>query len=262
MVLIIGAGPAGLFAGENIGGCKILEEHKDVGVPAQCGGLLSRSGLEELKVLDKYYVLNEIRGADFYSKSRHFSISKGETVAYSVCRVAFDQYLAKRAEKRGCTIETGCRVSRIEQKGRTWVAKTSSGDYEDETLVLACGNSLNLISQAGFEPYKPQNLLKTIQADCRMPSERDKVALYFSREYTDCFFAWTIPAGDFVRVGVGSFSDAPQKFEAFLKKLGAKPESKFAGVIPIKGALKRTQSSNAYLVGDAAGQVKPTTGGG
>ncbi|MFH1786709.1 MAG: NAD(P)/FAD-dependent oxidoreductase, partial [archaeon] len=116
--------------------------------------------------------------------------------------------------------------------------------------------------QAGFEPYKPQNLLKTIQADCRMPSERDKVALYFSREYTDGFFAWTIPAGDFVRVGVGSFSDAPQKFDAFLKKLGAKPESKFAGVIPIKGALKRTQSSNAYLVGDAAGQVKPTTGGG
>ena len=113
MALIIGAGPAGLFAGENLGNCTILEEHEEVGLPEQCGGLISRSGLEELEVFDKNYVLNEIKHSDFYSPNNHFKISKEETVAYSVCRVAFDQYLAKRAEAKGCEIHTNSRVTKI-----------------------------------------------------------------------------------------------------------------------------------------------------
>ncbi|MFC1454863.1 geranylgeranyl reductase family protein [Candidatus Undinarchaeota archaeon] len=262
MALIIGAGPAGLFAGENIGNCTILEEHSEVGLPEQCGGLISRSGIEELEVFDKNYVLNEIRHSDFHSPNSHFRISKEKTVAYSVCRVAFDQYLAKRAENKGCTIKTNSCVTKIEQKNGIWKAHTQGKTYEDEHLILACGNNASLVSQAGLTPYQPEKLLKCIQANCLMDTSSDTVSLHFSNNLAKGFFAWTIPAGKYVRVGVGSMDNAQNDFENFTKKIGAIPETKFADIIPIKGPLAKTEGKQVYLVGDTAGQVKPTTGGG
>lgn len=265
MIGIIGAGPAGLFAAENIGKCIVLEEHQEIGVPEECGGLLSVSGLKELGVFDKKYVLNEVKGARFFSPHEEFVVKRKEFQAAVVSRAGFDQFLLERAERAGAEVLTGCRATRIEREGERWKVEAGK-EYRFDKLILACGHSPHLVKEAGFEPYPVSGLLKTLQADCEMEMDTDYVELYFDERIAKGFFGWRIPKGDgTVRVGLGSIENPVEGFKKFLKKFDAKPpkpESKFGAVVPIEGPLGRTAGKDVLLVGDAAGQVKPTTGGG
>jgi len=262
MIGIIGAGPVGLFAAENIGKCIVLEEHEEVGVPEECGGLVSVDGLKELGVYDKSYVLNEVRGAKIFSPYEEFVVQKKESQAVVISRKLFDQYLMKRAERRGAEILTGCKVRGIRKESDKWVVEADK-TYNFQKLILACGHSPQLVREAGLEPYPNSGLLKTLQADCKMKMDEKFVELYFDEKIAKGFFGWRIPKGDgTVRVGVGSIENPVEGFEKFLKKFEAEPISKFGAVVPIEGPLGRTVGDDVLLVGDAAGHVKPTTGGG
>ena len=133
-----------------------------------------------------------------------------------------------------------------------------------DVIILACGPNNNLLSQINLA-YPPENILSCVQYE--YPSESgDFVELYFSRQIAPNFFAWKIPTDSSVRVGLGVRAKEPAVFylSRFLRKLNItnKPTSKTAGIIPIKGPLKKIQVENILVVGDAAGHVKPTTGGG
>jgi len=260
MIVIVGAGPVGLHAAENIGECLVLEEDKEIGLPVQCAGLINKSGLEELGVLDKSYIQNEVFGADFFSQNESFSVSRQQPVASVVSRQKFDQFLAQRAEKAGAEIRTNSKVKKIERSGKQWVLHTSSEQIKADFLILACGCS-RLANQVGLEPYKPEQFLRTaqVETECDMPSE--KVELHFG-SVAPGFFAWRIPTNDTVRVGLGTTGAPKPLLDAFLKRFDCKPLENSGGLIPIQGPLEKTQGENVLLLGDAAGQVKPTTGGG
>ena len=262
MIGIVGAGPAGLFATENLGRCVVLEEDQEVGMPEECGGLISVDGLKELGVYDKGYILNEVKGARFFSPHEEFTVERKERQAAVISRKLFDQYLLARAEKAGAEVLTGCRVTGIKREGGKVVVEADK-DYPFNGLILACGHNPSLVRDAGLEPYPNSGLLKTMQADCEMEMDADYVELYFDTRIAKGFFGWRIPRGDgIVRVGVGSIESPIEGFERFLKKFDAVPERKFGAVIPIEGPLGKTSGKDVVLVGDAAGHVKPTTGGG
>ena len=262
MIGIVGAGPAGLFAAENIGKCVVLEEDPEIGIPEECGGLLSVDGLKELGVYDKRYILNEVKGARFFSPHEDFIVQRKEKQAAVVSRKLFDQFLLERAEKAGAEILTGCKARGLKREGEEWVVEADK-TYHFRNLILACGHNPHLVREVGLEPYPNSGLLKTLQADCKMKMDDDYVELYFDTKIAKGFFGWRIPRGDgTVRIGVGSVESPVEGFEKFLKKFDAKPISKFGAVIPIEGPLERTAGKDVILVGDAAGQVKPTTGGG
>ena len=84
MIVVIGAGPVGLEAAYHSNADIVLEEHSEIGEPQSCAGLISSGGIESLKIYDKSYVLNEIRGADFFSPNRHFGVEAKKTKAYSL----------------------------------------------------------------------------------------------------------------------------------------------------------------------------------
>jgi len=287
---IIGGGPAGLFAAGKIGECVVFEEDSVIGEPVRCGGLISRDGLEKLGVLDKNYVLNRVKGARFFCGNESFEVRGGENKAVVVDRRRFDQYLAGRAEKAGAEIKRGCRVREARKNGKFRVLANKWYDFEK--LVLACGYSL-LPEQVGLPAYPKERLLKCMQAEVEVEGvDADFVELHFSNEFARGFFGWMIPCGDgTARVGVGSMENPVVGFGEFLERFGAEPVSGFGAervnslgaalrrggdaemrpaspancfgaVIPIEGPLDTTENNGAFLLGDAAGQVKPTTGGG
>jgi digeranylgeranylglycerophospholipid reductase len=101
----------------------------------------------------------------------------------------------------------------------------------------------------------------------RRLDDQDRVHVYVGQKVAPGFFAWEIPCGDFTRVGVcvSAGHAAPSTYlKRVLSMIDLKEEkviASAAGVIPI-GPPSRTYAERVMIVGDAAGQAKPLSGGG
>jgi len=98
-VVIVGGGPVGCITGESIKHHKVLivEEHGTIGVPLQCGGLISKEGVKELGYPKG--AVNKVRGAYIFSKNRHIKIEDKDIRAYVFERKIMDKDIAMRASK-------------------------------------------------------------------------------------------------------------------------------------------------------------------
>jgi digeranylgeranylglycerophospholipid reductase len=100
----------------------------------------------------------------------------------------------------------------------------------------------------------------------RVECDPDFVELHFC---VPDFFAWVIPVGDRARVGLCVKGNPRPYLDAFVKRLQKtgriKSDAVLAesfGIIPVHDPTLPTTTGNIVTVGDAAGQVKATTGGG
>ena len=73
-VAVVGAGPAGLSVAINSqkAGWEtvVIEEHPQVGIPVNCTGIISRSGVDELGLKISGITVNAVRGARIFSPNR------------------------------------------------------------------------------------------------------------------------------------------------------------------------------------------------
>jgi len=264
--IVIGAGPVGCFAGLHAGADIILEEH--AGIEAKsCGGLFSKQGIDSLGVYSGSYVLNEVCAAKFFSPNSGFEVRSKDTKAYVVDRKKFDMHLARLAERAGCEIRFDSKVKKIERNGGKYeIVLASGGRLKPKNIILACGANNFLLSQLGLE-YPARDMISTVQCEFAHDKKDDFVELHFSRELAPNFFAWKIPTGNTIRIGVGvrnSALPALKHLALFLKKqkISAKPLARSSAPIPLYRCCGKVRVGNVLLVGDAAAQVKPTTGGG
>ncbi|MCX6649885.1 MAG: NAD(P)/FAD-dependent oxidoreductase [Candidatus Bathyarchaeota archaeon] len=270
--LVVGAGPAGLLASKEIAShgfsVKILEEHARVGVPSHCAGLISVEGLKRIGVeASGSFVQNTIMGGRIYSPDGQcIEIRDTRPRAYVIDRAALDQHLAEMALDAGAELITGRRVERLTLDDGSATGASGAGWTEEARLVIdAEGPSRRLARQAGLVNHKQEPLLG-VNTEVTCEIDPTTVEVWFGGETAPGFFAWVIPTSDKqARVGLAANKGDPTRLLTnFVKRrFGATtyPPPR-AGQVLVDGPVSRTSFPGMLLVGDAAGHVKPTTGGG
>jgi flavin-dependent dehydrogenase len=156
------------------------------------------------------------------------------------------------------------------------VGGTKPRTVQARVLIDAAGCGGSVSKYASLAPQNPRMLVNSAQfvADNLTDVNEDLVELYFGQSYAPGFFGWIIPRGDgSAKVGIAAAprSNVHQCFERFVKRhpivssklKHAKSLSSISyHPIPVGGATQRTYTDGILTVGDAASQVKPTTGGG
>ncbi len=261
-VHIIGGGPAGLFAGISAlregKDTLVSEEHARVGEPEACSGLISKSGLEALRagagVDYSRAKVNTITSAKIVCGEQTFTIKPKEEAAVLISRQEFDSLAAEKFVQEGGKLELGRKVTRC---------------FEADCIIGADGPASLVAEKFGFP--KIRSYVASMQGDFAYECEDAHCAtLYLSSRDFPGFFGWVIPKNESeAKIGLGVSLPRHQLafYRRFLERLGVlgKPTREFAAVIPTSVRSKtvmRAGKRNVLLAGDAAGQVKATTGGG
>jgi digeranylgeranylglycerophospholipid reductase len=274
-VIVVGAGPAGATAAYSAArhGAKVLllEEHTQIGRPIQCTGLLSLRGWRLARAPESL-VVREITGVRVHSPDGSVYELGGDRVrAYVIDRDRFDQALVERAAQAGVTVQTGTRAVALgpyEHGTRILLTQTPAGAREKlhaSVIIGADGPHSLLAHHAGLP--RPQKMLLGLQALIEHHAQRsDFVEVFFGRRFAADGFAWSVPAAEgTARVGLLTerFREAKPCFERLRAEHHSSGRilSYQSGMIPI-GPARRTVADGFLIVGDAAGQAKPTSGGG
>ena len=284
-IVVVGGGPCGSYSAYTAAklGAEVLvcEEHEEIGVPKHCAGHLNISSLMRLGLrIPRGAVENEIRGAVFYSPSgKEFVLRCRAPVTYVVNRELFDKHLFDLAVKSGVQYRLKSRVkSLLFDSGSVKGVSLKEGGNEERleanVVIDAEGCSSKLLKKTGLHGLKGSMMVKGIQAevDDVEDVDEDMVEVYLGRNVAPGFFAWIIPKKDgSAKVGLATGSGDSRKYlRRFMEKHPVASQklrkSRVTGLslhpIPLGGPVAKTYSDGFLAVGDAASQVKPTTGGG
>jgi digeranylgeranylglycerophospholipid reductase len=271
-VLIVGGGPGGLFMAARLAqrGVRTLvcEEHAGVGDPVHCTGVLSAESFTRFDLPDSA-TLNQLTSVRFLSPGGiPVDYTTPAPLATVIDRPVFDRALADRAVAAGAQLRVGARVTALHIDESGAHAVVAGAPVRARLAVLACGASYKFQRRFGFG--LPTSYLQTAQRELPARSPRD-VELHFGQDVAPGGFAWAVPvmrpSGACVRIGVMASRDIRGCYERMLDRLrdrwgvadGAMtPRVK---ILPL-GAVGRTYGDRLLAIGDAAGLVKPTTGGG
>jgi len=281
-VVIVGAGPSGSFsaltAAKKGADVIVCEEHKDIGLPSHCAGHVSIKGLNRLGLrLSTKVVENQIRGAVFCSPSGYeFRVRLDSPVTYVVDREVFDKHLAQLAENAGARFLLGTRVkSLLLDNGSVHGVSFKKGENLNSKIVIdAEGCASTFLKQVSLQTFDRSLVVNAVNAEVDHIDdvESDMVEVYLGQKYAPGLFAWIIPRRDgSAKVGLATRVGNPREcLKRFLtahpmvsKKLrGGTVRNLSYHLIPLGGPIPKTYHSGFLVVGDAASQVKPTTGGG
>src|SRR6185436_6428226 len=270
--LIVGGGPGGLFMAARLAerGVRTLvcEEHGRVGDPVHCTGVLAADSFSRFDLPDSA-TLNQLSAVRFVSPGGiPVDYATASPLATVIDRPAFDRSLADRALAAGAEIRAGARVSGLEVDASGVSASVGGALVRTRLAVLACGANYAFQRRFGFG--LPRTYLHTAQRElpCRRVAD---VELHFGQLAAPGGFAWAVPVvradGPCVRVGVMASRDVVGCYARMLERIAGRcgvtnldlpPRQK---ILPL-GAIDRTFGDRMLAIGDAAGLVKPTTGGG
>jgi len=272
-VVVVGAGPAGSMAAKYAAkaGARVLmiEEHATIGLPVQCAGLISTRAYEGCE-LSETIGKHVIRGAHIHAPGgRVLKVDGKRTMAYVIDRGELDRAMALEALKAGVASLVKTRFSGLRRKdAQLFVTAISHGEpIEIQTSVLIGADGLQSAvgRLAGLD--RVQSVLTCAQAEVYTDiGDLNFVELYVGQDVAPGFFAWAIPTQwGTVRIGLCSSERSFDLLNSLIGRISPRSAASLvrfsAGAIPI-GPPACTVTDGVLIVGDAAGQVKPTSGGG
>ncbi len=260
-VVIAGGSISGLLCAREISENKntvlVIEEDYEIGTPEHCGGLVSTKGLEKLGVIPFSKTFDHlIESAKIHAPNGNsFSINSKKQQVAEISRRELDKQIAHQAQKNGAVIKVRTSFQELTKDG----IRTNEGKIKCKIFVDARGVSslvqkdrTGILASAQYEIY----------ADW---IKKGRVELFFDQEKYPGFFAWIIPSGEGKgKVGVaGKGIKVAEILEKFLEEKGSYSTiRKIFAPIWIKGPIKKFVDNRTVIIGDAAGQAKPTTSGG
>jgi len=260
---VIGGSVAGLIAAEAIAregvDVSVFEEHREIGVPEKCDGLVSASGIAELGITPpSNCIQNSLSRAIFFSPSgKEIELDATRQKVIVLDRARFDKHLAERAVTAGARLYVGRRVSGHTQSADSVVLRTDSGDVKS-SYMLDCSGYESYIRSGGATLQGGQYLV------CGGSFEKSTVEVYVDPKFAPGFFYWVIPLStDMAKIGIGGTAiNTFERIDEIAMKRGAVPIRKMAAPVVCSGVLKKLVDGRTAKAGDAAGMAKPTTGGG
>lgn len=283
-LIVAGAGPAGgmaaLTAAKSGLRVALVEEHPEVGAPAHCSGKIQLHAFREFN-LPEHLILNTLQAGAFYAPDGSVArVRRPEPDSHVVDRVVFDRWLADEAQRHGAELILNTRLAAAERHDGVLRLR---GQRSGRAVALS---ARIIIDAEGARPVLPASLGLRLtrrhvfglqyQMDRVEFEEEDCPEIYLGRGYAPGFFAWIMPLGG-GRARAGLCIDphlASRGPGYYLERLirehpvasrrlrGAVVERKLAGPIPVLGARRPSVIDRMLIAGDAAGQVKATSGGG
>lgn len=290
-VAVVGGGPTGCYAASLLGqrglDVHVLEEHSVIGEPVNCSGVIGAEAFSTLGLPDSLK-LGEISRLTLVSPSKlEVNFSPQSPLAYIVDRAAFDRVMADKTSTSGVTIHLGTAVvdlhvmngcveldvkENVNGHEKFGIRNSNFGNGHRKIragmVILAGGPHYKLQCKLGMG--EPRRFLRTAQAEVEVQGIKETKVLMGS-QIAPGSFGWIVPfrreGREFARIGVSSRTSALPYLKTLFEELRSQDHLRSSNPpirswrIPIT-PIRRTFAERVLAVGDAAGQTKPTTGGG
>lgn len=271
-VIIVGGGPAGSRVAHGLGakGHKVLvlEKNGQIGRKSACTGIIGRECAEAYDIEDRV-ILRKVNSASLFSPSgKALHLWRNEPQACILDRTAFDIVMAEQAQKAGAEYRFNTHVTDIAVTGD---CAEITADYRGKmqtikarAAVIAGGFNPGLSGRLGLGYFK--DFAIGAQAEVEAPT-LEEVEVYFG-DMAPGFFAWLVPVTPpLARAGLLSRENPGSYLKKWLAELTIQGKIVSDDLRICYGGIPLTRPSRTYgermiAVGDAAGQVKPTSGGG
>lgn len=261
MISIIGAGPIGCHTAyllaRNGRDVNVLEEHPLIGLPVQCTGIVT-SSIKDVINLPKESIANTVTKARIYAPNKGFVEVSFKEKNIVLNRQKFDSILAERAANAGVKIFLKHKFVKYKDNYSYAIHKGKTRRFKTD-LLIGCDGPLSQVARTS-RIYGKRKFFYGLQARARLHNEN--VVEFYPSIGT---FAWIVPENNnVVRIGVLARDKAKLVFDSFLKSRLNKGTviERQAGLVPVFDPAAIIQHNNIFLAGDAALQVKATTGGG
>ena len=287
-VLVIGAGPAGSIAARNAAekGLDVLliEKRQEIGDPVRCAEGVNKEYLKKHVKIDKRWICADLKASFIYAPDgtrieMSEDISGGE-VGYVLERKVFDRALAEQAAKAGAEVRvktraTGLIIEDDFVKGARLMHLGKEYDVRARIVIGADGVESKVGRWAGIDtslkPIDIETCAQYLIAGANI--EQDHCEFYIGSEIAPGGYMWIFPKGEGkANVGIGILGSKTGKFKPrpvdYLNKFLEKkfPDARIVemvfGGVPVSGSIEKTSANGLMLIGDAARQSDPITGGG
>ena len=271
--IVVGGGPTGSQAAFRLAHMgrrvAVLDRKLTMDEPVCCTGIVSEECVRDY-CIDQGVIIKHARRARLYSPSgREILIGRESDQAAILNRPAFNAYMAARSKAAGAEYVLNSHVTKItldkDAVNIEAISDKSVNRMRAKVAILSTGPNPSLTSQLGIG--KPGRSVGGAQAEVDI-TRADEVEVYTGERFAPKFFAWVVPTSPgHGLVGLLSERDPKTKLRAFLHflssngRIASERVQVTVGAVPLK-AMQRTHADRVLVVGAAAGQVKPTTGGG
>ena len=269
--IIVGAGPVGSYLAKSLAkeGCSVgvFERKKEVGEGVICSGIIGADAYEKFNLPLKA-VIRKITSLKVFSPSLiELDYSKEEPFAYIVDRKKFDKELVKEAAGAGVELFLESKVFDVQREKEGILIKYSKNGQEFQKsarcIIIASGTNFTLHKRIGFSV--PENILWGNRVEAVGGDGEGSVEVYILSKPDLSSFGWIIPLNGHTRIGALSRKSSREPLESLICKSNGRFNVNMAKVekAPIAcGNSKKIADERVIAVGEAAGQVKTTTGGG
>jgi geranylgeranyl reductase family protein len=271
-VIVVGGGPIGGYTASQLADqgfeVSLFEEDDEVGKDVVCTGVIGAEAFKQFN-LPRTAIISRIKSIIFFSPSfLTLDYTLSDTFAYVVDRRIFDSKILEWARQKGVEVHLGRQVRRIKINERLAEAEIGNEDssqtVQTRVIVLATGIKYQLHKSLGLK--SPPAFLQGIQVETEV-KDLSCTEIYVGSQVYPGSFAWAVPLNHQIsRIGLLTQKRGAFYLNNFLNHMFKdrinEPNPKILQKSIAHGPLRRSVSDRILAVGEAAGQVKTTTGGG